>query len=68
MRRLTPTLTLFMLLALTTIPALAQDIEASVPTYNGLGLLMVLLGLACVAIIGFKMAQSEATADDDDLV
>lgn len=68
MRRLILTLTVLMLLAITALPALAQDVEEASPTYNGLGLLMVLVGLSCVAIIGFKMAQSEANGDENDLV
>ena len=68
MRRLIPSLTLLMLLALTAIPVLAQDAVETAPTYNGLGLLMVLVGLFCVAVVGFKMAQTEASGDEDDLV
>lgn len=68
MSRLIPTLTVLMLLALTAIPALAQDVEEAAPTYNGLGLLMVLVGLACAAFVGFMMARREATGDENDLV
>jgi hypothetical protein len=68
MRRLIPTLTVLMLFALTAIPALAQDVEEAAPTYNGLGLLMVLVGLSCAALIGFTMARREATGDENDLV
>lgn len=68
MRRLLPTLTVLMLLALTAIPALAQEAEEAVPTFNGLGLLMVLVGLTCAALIGFLMARREASGDENDLV
>ena len=68
MRRLFPTLTVLMLLALTAIPAMAQEIEEAAPTYNGLGLLMVLVGLASAALVGFMMARREASGDEDDLV
>lgn len=68
MRRLIPTITLLMLFTLTALPALAQETVETAPTYNGLGLLMVLVGLAAAAGVGFLMARREATADDDDLV
>jgi hypothetical protein len=68
MRRLIPMLTVLMLLALTTFSALAQEVEEAAPTYNGLGLLMVLVGLACAALVGFLMARREASGDENDLV
>lgn len=68
MRRLIPSLTLLMLIALTAIPVLAQETEADITTWRGLGGGMVVIALICIAIIGFKMAQSEATGDEDDLV
>lgn len=68
MRRLIPILTVLMLLALTTFSALAQEVEEAAPTYNGLGLLMVLVGLACAALVGFLMARREASGDENDLV
>ena len=68
MRRLIPMLTVLMLLTLTTFSALAQEVEEAAPTYNGLGLLMVLVGLACAALVGFLMARREASGDENDLV
>ena len=68
MRRLIPMLTVLMLLALTTFSALAQEVEEAAPTYNGLGLLMVLVGLACAALVGFLMARREVSGDENDLV
>jgi hypothetical protein len=68
MRRLIPSFTLLLLLALTALPTLAQDAVETAPTYNGLGLLMVLVGLAAAAGVGVMMARREASAEDDDLV
>ena len=69
MRRLIPTLTVLMLLALTTISALAQEVEEAVPTYNGLGwFLVVFFALPSIVFVGFTMARREASAEDDDLI
>jgi hypothetical protein len=70
MRRLCLNVTTLVLLALAALPALAQEAEAAenATTYNGLGLLSVLAGIVAVAVVGFLLAQREASADEDDLV
>lgn len=69
MRRLTHILTLLMLFALTALPALAQDVEeAEAATFNGLGIMMVLVGLGAAVILGVQMSRREASADDNDLI
>ncbi|MBC6955148.1 MAG: hypothetical protein HND48_15010 [Chloroflexi bacterium] len=58
------------LLMLTALPALAQEAEAaaSVDAPQGLGLLMLLIGLSAVAVIGLLMSRRESSGSDDDLV
>lgn len=57
------------MLALTALPALAQDVEvAAPPSYNGLGIWMVLIGLASAAFVGFSLARRESTGNEDDLI
>jgi hypothetical protein len=69
MRRLIPTLTLLMLLALTALPALAQEIEEAAPTYNGVGwFLVVFVALPSIVFVGFMMARRESSSNEDDLV
>lgn len=68
MRRLMSTFTLLMLFVLATVPALAQETEAEAPTWRGLGLLMLLVGLGAASVVGFYMARREASADEGDLI
>jgi|GEM_PF-2446548 len=58
-------LTFMMLLALTAI-SFAQEAEtAEAPVPQGLGLLMILIGLGAVLVVGFVMASREAGSEDD---
>ncbi|GIK29076.1 MAG: hypothetical protein IT298_09570 [Chloroflexi bacterium] len=70
MRPSTRVLGVIALLMLTALPALAQEAEAaaSVDAPQGLGLLMLLIGLSAVAVIGLLMSRRESSGSDDDLV
>ncbi len=58
-------LTLMMFLALTA-TSFAQEAETTeAPVPQGLGLLMILIGLAAVLVVGFVMASREAGSEDD---
>jgi len=60
-------LTLMTLLALTA-TSFAQEAEtAEVPVPQGLGLLMILIGVTAVLIVGVVMARRES-GDDENLV
>lgn len=59
----------FGLLALSFSVSLAQEAEATAPeSPQGLGLLMILLGLTAIIAIGVIMARREVTGDATDLV
>jgi hypothetical protein len=57
-----------MLLTLTALPALAQETEADITTWRGLGGGMVVFGLFCAVAVGFYMAYRESNGDENDLV
>ena len=65
MKFLTRVLTLMTVLALTA-TSFAQEAEvAETPVPQGLGLLMILIGLSAVLVVGFVMARREAGSEDD---
>ena len=69
MRRLIPTLMILMLLALTAIPALAQETVETAPTYNGLGwFLIIFFALPAIVFVGVSASWREASGNEDDLI
>lgn len=68
MQRLLLTMMLTLAVALLATPALAQETEAAAQAPQGLGVMMLLVGLAAAAIVGVMLARREASGDEDDLV
>lgn len=70
MRSITRMIGLIAILLLTALPALAQEVAeaASTDTPQGLGLLMLLIGLGAVAAVGLLMSRRESSGSDDELV
>ncbi len=69
MRRFLRTFSTLLLIALLALPALAQEAEvAATESPRGLGPLMLILGVGVVAFIGIRLAQREASGDENDLV
>lgn len=70
MRSITRMIGLITILLLTALPALAQEVAeaASTDTPQGLGLLMLLIGLGAVAAVGLLMSRRESSGSDDELV
>jgi hypothetical protein len=68
MRRGLPILTLLLILALLAMPALAQETANPADAPQGLGVMMLLVGLGAAAFVGYSMSRREASDDEDDLV